>query len=289
MRATPPSRRMSDGHPLERHHRRRARVLGDLRLLGRDDVHDDAAAQHLGEPALDTCGASRAFSSHAPESTDAVRRARLRFATAVTVDRVATCRGARPRSGPGVRRIALPVAFEQLRGLRLVGPRPRALDLLAAGEHQQLPVPVSSASAPARRSAPPTYCTNITTTFFGREPHAVGVDVGRAELRAQPRAARRVPRPRDREAGRGTRRRTDAAGRPADRRARLAVREQRRRRDRLAAAPAVHLVDVRLQVVRRVLRADVVAEHHRPGTRLVELLHRRGVDARRSRTRAPPE
>ena len=30
------------GHALERHHRGRARVLGDLRLLGRDHVHDHA-------------------------------------------------------------------------------------------------------------------------------------------------------------------------------------------------------------------------------------------------------
>ena len=35
------------GHALERHHRGRARVLGDLRLLGRDDVHDHAALEHL--------------------------------------------------------------------------------------------------------------------------------------------------------------------------------------------------------------------------------------------------
>ena len=34
MRATPPSRRMSAGHPLERHDRDGAGVLGDLRLLG---------------------------------------------------------------------------------------------------------------------------------------------------------------------------------------------------------------------------------------------------------------
>ena len=53
MRATPPSRRMSDGHPLERHHRDRASILGDLRLLGVDDVHDHAAAQHLGQAPLD--------------------------------------------------------------------------------------------------------------------------------------------------------------------------------------------------------------------------------------------
>ena len=75
MRATPPSRRMSDGHALERHHGRRARVLGDLRLLGRDDVHDDAAAQHLREPALDACSSGCALCDHAAESTDATRGA----------------------------------------------------------------------------------------------------------------------------------------------------------------------------------------------------------------------
>jgi hypothetical protein len=39
---------------LERHHRRRAGVLRDPRLLGRDDVHDHAALQHLGEARLDS-------------------------------------------------------------------------------------------------------------------------------------------------------------------------------------------------------------------------------------------
>ncbi len=40
-------------HPLERHHRDCSGVLGDLRLLRRDDVHDDATLHHLGESALD--------------------------------------------------------------------------------------------------------------------------------------------------------------------------------------------------------------------------------------------
>ena len=40
-------------HPLEGHHGAGAGVLGDLGLLGRDDVHDDAALEHLGEAALD--------------------------------------------------------------------------------------------------------------------------------------------------------------------------------------------------------------------------------------------
>ena len=45
------------GDPLERHHRDGAGVLGDLRLLGGDDVHDHAALQHLGHAALDAGGA----------------------------------------------------------------------------------------------------------------------------------------------------------------------------------------------------------------------------------------
>ena len=51
------------GHPLERHHRDRAGVLGDLGLLGRDDVHDHAAAQHLGQAALDPSRAGGAIRS----------------------------------------------------------------------------------------------------------------------------------------------------------------------------------------------------------------------------------
>ena len=41
------------GHALERHHRGGARLLGDRRLLGRDDVHDHAALEHLGQAGLD--------------------------------------------------------------------------------------------------------------------------------------------------------------------------------------------------------------------------------------------
>ena len=37
------------GHALERHHRRRPGVFGDLRLLGRRHVHDHPALEHLGE------------------------------------------------------------------------------------------------------------------------------------------------------------------------------------------------------------------------------------------------
>ena len=41
------------GHALERHDGDGAGVLGDLGLLGGDDVHDDAALEHLGEAGLD--------------------------------------------------------------------------------------------------------------------------------------------------------------------------------------------------------------------------------------------
>ena len=45
------------GHALERHDGDGAGVLGDLGLLGVDDVHDDAALQHLGQASLDELGA----------------------------------------------------------------------------------------------------------------------------------------------------------------------------------------------------------------------------------------
>ncbi len=51
------------GNALERHHGRRAGVLGDLRLLGVDDVHDDAALEHLGQAGLD---AESRFVAHLP-------------------------------------------------------------------------------------------------------------------------------------------------------------------------------------------------------------------------------
>ena len=47
------------GDALERHHGDGAGVLGDAGLLGRDDVHDDAALQHLGEAALDAARSDR--------------------------------------------------------------------------------------------------------------------------------------------------------------------------------------------------------------------------------------
>ena len=44
------------GNPLKGHDRDGARVFSDLRLLGIDDVHDDPAAEHVGESTLDERG-----------------------------------------------------------------------------------------------------------------------------------------------------------------------------------------------------------------------------------------
>ena len=41
------------GDPLQGHHRASPRLLGDPGVLGGDDVHDDAALQHLGQAGLD--------------------------------------------------------------------------------------------------------------------------------------------------------------------------------------------------------------------------------------------
>jgi hypothetical protein len=48
-------------YPLQGHHRDGAGVLGDLRLLRRDHVHDHAALEHLGHAALDASGAGDGF------------------------------------------------------------------------------------------------------------------------------------------------------------------------------------------------------------------------------------
>src|SRR5690606_31746785 len=45
------------GHPLQRHDGDRTGVLGDLGLLGGDDVHDHPALEHLRHAALDAVGA----------------------------------------------------------------------------------------------------------------------------------------------------------------------------------------------------------------------------------------
>src|SRR4029079_19204984 len=58
------------GHALEGHDRDGTGVLGYAGLLGLDDVYDHAAAQHLGQAALDPCGPGGAPLGHAVHSTD---------------------------------------------------------------------------------------------------------------------------------------------------------------------------------------------------------------------------
>ena len=72
-------------HSLERHHRAGTGVFGDLGLIRGDDVHDDAALQHLGQPALHRERARR--TSH-----DAI----LLAATPPTPSRLTTRRTMRP-------------------------------------------------------------------------------------------------------------------------------------------------------------------------------------------------
>ena len=83
------------GHALERHHGDGAGVLGDLGLVGRDDVHDDAALEHLGEALLGRPGGG--FDGHVGCGSSwfgFARRARRGVSRAVRI----MSRG--PRSGP---------------------------------------------------------------------------------------------------------------------------------------------------------------------------------------------
>ena len=94
IRAMPPSRADVGGHPLERHDGDGAGVLGDLRLLGGDDVHDDAALELLGHAALDAVGAGGRGSRALPR--DAASRIEWEIRRAPIVRRLS----GRPRPAP---------------------------------------------------------------------------------------------------------------------------------------------------------------------------------------------
>ena len=89
------------GHALERHDGGRAGVLGDLGLLGVDDVHDHAALEHLGQAGLDP---ERRFVAHRARLYASGRRrraedrARLRRSAVTRVPRSSCMRpaGGRP-------------------------------------------------------------------------------------------------------------------------------------------------------------------------------------------------
>jgi hypothetical protein len=65
-------------HTLERHHRDGARLLGDARLLGVDDVHDDATLQHLSEAALHLPGARAVILDNVRRRVVALRHSSVR-------------------------------------------------------------------------------------------------------------------------------------------------------------------------------------------------------------------
>src|SRR6201746_1119590 len=96
MRATPPSRRMSAGtrsSAMTAHAPAASaipRCLGDPRLLGVRDVHDDAALEHLGETALDAHGALLGHDHSA--LLDSANRVRSRDSTCASSERAPAAR-----------------------------------------------------------------------------------------------------------------------------------------------------------------------------------------------------
>ena len=82
------------GHALERHHGDGARVLGDPRVLGVDDVHDHPALEHLGEAGLDPHRAQLEHRGQSTTETAATAAQRPRFRVPAVADpllRIATC------------------------------------------------------------------------------------------------------------------------------------------------------------------------------------------------------
>ena len=145
IRATPPCGADVGRHPLERHHRDGAGVLGDLGLLGGDDVHDDAALEHLGHAALDAGGAGlgRCWSDMARfERAAAVHGSILRPLRCRCLLRrcSAAPRAASPAPPEAAARreqlVRLAVAWSG--GCRRRGPaRPRAVEPLAVAEQHR--------------------------------------------------------------------------------------------------------------------------------------------------------
>ncbi len=193
-------------------------------------------------------------------------------------------------SGRASARSRFPAASSSCAGFVLSGRDQRAEDLLARGEHdrgagagqlrprrrcwRRCGSPPSTARTSRRRSSARAACP---TRRPPGSPKIERFHVPLAASQVQVTANDGSPRKPTRTDVRRVHRRPP---RPC-----AAVREQGRRRHRLAAL-AVHEVDVRVEVERRV--AGVVAEHQRPGARLVEAHHRRGVDRRRSRTARRP-
>ena len=140
-------------HPLERHDGAGPGVLGDARLLGRDDVHDDAALEHLGQAALDRERAGGARESECPmrsmltigsddpaggcatsSSPVANRDQPPRLSASRDVASVAGSASS-TQVRPGFSSITAPLASNRAMPSSRRGAQPAAGDHLAAGEH----------------------------------------------------------------------------------------------------------------------------------------------------------
>ena len=163
IRDTPPCGADVGRHPLERHDRDRAGVLGDLGLLGGDDVHDDAALEHLGHAALDAGGADACSARLAGLcSTDMAPILRARRSRGGRADHAAGWSGSRrPVRGRSATTTGVPVGGRApprrrpaSSGMRVpswslntvvraatLGARPGAVDAVAVAEHRHLAVP----------------------------------------------------------------------------------------------------------------------------------------------------
>ncbi len=251
MRATPPSRRMSAGDPFERHHRGGAGVLGDLRLLGVDDVHDDAAPQHLRETPLDAGGTGGALVGHArsvPARLSAFGAPFATCAAAVQPPAPVVGRGDRHRIAvlqeldeglTGCQLDLRALGIDELRHVVLGRSLPRPLHEPAAGEDPRIAPAHHHGLGPflprATRRLPADVVDELHDDVLRCDRRAGAGDRGLAELRAREPLRRGVPRPVDRE----TLLEPDVerTHRAPSRRRRIAgaVGEERRRRNRLAA------------------------------------------------------
>ena len=199
MRATPPSRRMSEGT-------RSSAITADAPASSAILACSGVTTSMMTPPR--SISASPRFTRAVPVVRSLVmgrvyrRRSRapadsteLEFAAGCGDARCSEASGSSTHVCPGASWISLPLAFEELRGLLLVRARPRALDLLAPGEHRQLAGAGEHGLGLRARPTPPVVLHEHHDHVLRREAHVVGVDVGPAEHRAQPRAAARVPVP----------------------------------------------------------------------------------------------
>ena len=152
------------GNPLERHDGARAGVLGDLRLVGGGDVHDDAALEHLGQAGLHGEAAGLALHGVSPpgerspeQSSQRVYRRRTggprrRLLEGLTSrKRDGGREHARGRElderGAGLQLELIATLGREHRHVTFGGPRPcaRSTSLPSRSSHA-LPVPVTSTS-----------------------------------------------------------------------------------------------------------------------------------------------